>query len=161
AARKDARVRALIDATAEYLNAGSFESIAVVVRDQQSRAALTTLLATEWGLRADELSDIGVTIESPRSVVGRGSDAVVGSGYYGAGTIDDLLRCGARAATLVLDPIESLGLYRGVETMTGALTAGQGLQNVLNDVGQAVLPYLPIRGAGEVIVGLSGGESLS
>ena len=115
--RIDSRLQALISAVDVHVNEESAGSVAILLRDRESGDHLAEKIAQAWGVEVADLSAFGPTIATPRSVAARDAEAVIINGYYGTATIDDLRRSGARAASMVLDPLESQALHRGLDAM--------------------------------------------
>jgi hypothetical protein len=152
--RVESRLSALIAAVDEHLNQSRARSVTVLLRDCESASFLTEQIAKTWGVGIDELAALGVTIATPHAMAVGETEALVVNGYYGASTTDDLIRSGARFATLVFDPLESQAFHRGLEAMQRVLTDNVALGHLLSNLIEVVEPHLPPHAAGAVEVGL-------
>ncbi len=157
--RIQSRLTALVKAIGAYVNQPSIGSVMVVLRDAASGRFLAENLARDWGIEVSDLSTLGVKIVARPSMRAEGADAIVVNGYFGAGTVDDILRSRARLATMVLDPIESLALRRGLEAMqtaasgSGTETLAQPLRDLLAVIEPHVASFSPVASV-EVGLGL-------
>lgn len=157
-AEDEARVRSRLTAVEttidRHLNDDHLSSVTVSLRDKESADVLSEHLAKAWKVRTQEIADLGVNITAARVVTADQSDALVINGYYGASTIDDVVRSGCRFATLILDPLESQAMHRGLEAMLSVLADAASMRALVSSLIEAVQPHIPSHWAGSVEVGL-------
>jgi len=155
ATRVASRTEALMASVDDYLSERRLASVTVVLRDAGSCAVFAQHAANAWAVDLADLQPLGLTVTTSRGARGNETEGLVVNGYYGAASIDDLIRSGARFATLVFDPLESLAFHRGLHAMLAAVPTSPELARPLRDLLEVAQSHLPLRSVRSVPVELS------
>jgi hypothetical protein len=102
---RDERRNSLIKAVLHEAKVGK---VLVLVRSDHAADEIRSILADYLGFGMDDLSSLGVDVQSVfRPWPTSSYDTCIASGYFGTNTVDLLFAGGAQAAVLIVDPIEA------------------------------------------------------